>query len=142
LFQSQATWHRPILPGFDQRQEWPFLRGKRHIPPARAAQRAGGALLVGDRLRPRDTRAAPRPGAVEHRFNDAGIAEERRRLGGRLLRREGTRSQGVELGAHARRKAIRTDVPLLRSAEAALRQELAAAGLRESEMTREIGARD
>ena len=57
------------------------------------------ALLVGDGLRPRDARADPRPAVVQPLVEHPGPAEERRRIGGRLLRPEGAGGQGVELGA-------------------------------------------
>ena len=55
LRRHQAARHRPVLP------DWAIAdsgrraaRRRRHLPPDRAARRAGRAVLVGDGLRPRD----------------------------------------------------------------------------------------
>ena len=79
------------------------LRRRQHLSPERAGERAGQAVLVGDRLRPRDARADPRDAVVEPLVQHAGAAEERRRFGGRLLRPQGSRGQGIELGSDERR---------------------------------------
>ena len=70
------------------------------------------------------------------RVDHAGLAEERRRLGGRLFRSQGAGRQGVELGADQRGWKVRSAVPSLRPGEAVLRQDVGAAGHREDRSSR------
>ena len=135
VFQRQASGDRPVLPDDDRGQGRQAARRRQHLSPERAGERAGQAVLVGDGLRPRHPCPDPRHAVGEPLFPDAGAAEERRRLGGRLLRSQSAGGQGVELGSDERRRKIRSPVPLLWPGEAAVRQDVEAAGHRESEVT-------
>ena len=132
LYRHQAPGRRPVLPDLHQGQGRRRLRRRQDLSPDRAAERAGRAVLVGDRLRPADARADPQHAARQPLVADPRDAEERRRLDRRLLRPEGAGRQGVELGADRSGAQVRADVPALRADEGAVRQDVEAAGRRAS----------
>ena len=92
---------------------------------ATAYDRATHALI---RNQPHSSRASTTP----------GLAEKRRRLGGRLFRPESAGGQGVELGADQRGRKVRSPVSPLRTREAVLRQDVGAAGHREDRLRKLI----
>ena len=69
---------------------------------------------------------------------DAGPEKERGRFGGHLLRPDGTGGQGIELGPDRPQRPLRGARPLLRPAEAAVRQDVEAAGHRADELNEPI----
>ena len=84
---AQAPRRGPVLLMASKDKDGAAFDGGRHIG-YRAGRRAGGAVLVGDAVRPGHTpysrRLAARPLLAV-----PGLAEERRRVGGSLLRTEG-----------------------------------------------------
>ena len=64
----------------------------------------------------------------------SGLQEERRRLRRPLLRPQSPRRQRIQLGSHRPKRKIRSALPLLRAPEAAVRQDMEAAGHREDEL--------
>jgi hypothetical protein len=62
--------------------------------------------------------------------------EERRRLGGRLLRPDSARGEGIKLGANESRRQVRGDVPVLWPGEAFVRQDVEARRHREAELSK------
>src|SRR4029077_6120373 len=98
-------------------------------------ERAGEVVLVGDGLRPRDARVHPRDAEVGVLVPHAGTDEERRRLGGRLLRPDSAGGEGIKLGADESRRQVRGAVPVLWPGEASIRENMEAAGYREDPMS-------
>ena len=93
--------------------------------PAKAPVEQYWSATVYDRATHALIRDAKRrePIVAEH-----GAADQRGRLGRCLFRAEGSRGQGIELGAYQSEGWIRGSVPFVRTREGAVRQELGAAG--------------
>ena len=86
VHRHQTPRHRPVLPHREQGQGRWRARWQRDLSRARAAERAGRAVLVGDRLRPADARADQEHAARQPGLERGRGAGERRRLGRHLLR--------------------------------------------------------
>ncbi len=99
LFQRQAPRRRAVLPDDDPRQGPQAAGRQRHVPAERAGECAGETLLVCDGLRSRHARADPWQAMVQPLVEHAEAAEERRRIGGCVLRAESAARKGVELGS-------------------------------------------
>jgi len=121
---------RFVLSAGDRGRRWPASRWCRELSPCGAGKRSGQAVLVGDRLRPRyacaDTACAVAEPFVEY----PRAAEECRWVGRYLLRAYSASRQGIQLGSYERRRRVRGALPLLRSAEAFVRQDMAVARYR------------
>jgi hypothetical protein len=114
-----------------------LLRGEAgyrlRVPPKAPAQQFW-ALTLYDR---ETCRVYSRHAAPRHRFIRSEDAKEHRRFGGHLHRSEVTRGQRNELGADSARARLVSLFPLLRAGEAALREDMEAAGHREGHLIRE-----
>jgi hypothetical protein len=86
VLQPQAPGRGAVLPDGDRGQGQQIVRRRPHLSPERAGESSGRSVLVGDGVRPRDPRADPRDALVKPRLEHAGADEERRRVGGPLLR--------------------------------------------------------
>src|SRR5262249_48721324 len=106
------------------------------LSPDGAGERAGGAILVGDGIRPPDARADRRDVPPEPRVERHGRAEERRWLDQHLLQPHGPGGEGIQLGADRPEAAVRAAVPPLWAEEEVLRQGLGAAGRREGQLNK------
>ena len=131
LLQRQASGRVPILSADGQRQGRQAAGRQVLLSFESAGERAGHPILVDDRLQPRDARLHPECPVGRPLLADAGTAKERGRFGGHLLRPDGAGGQGIELGPDRPERPLRGARPLLRSAEAAVRQDVEAAGHRE-----------
>ncbi len=128
LHRHQAAGRRPDVPDLDQGQGRQRLRRRPNLSPHGAAERAGRAVLVGDRLRPPDPRADQEHAARQPLLADPRDAEERRRLDRCLLRPARAGGQGEQLGADRPGPQIRADVPRLCTHQGPVREDLGAAG--------------
>src|SRR4029434_8957972 len=88
------------------------------------------ALLVGHPLRGRHALPARQPAADRRPVVAHGPAEERRRLGGHLLRAEGAEAPREQLDSHRPGAQLVLVLPSLRTHPAVLRPGLAAGRLR------------
>src|SRR5689334_5902882 len=99
------------------------------VSPARSAQRADQAVLVGHPLRRRHPRADPEPAENCRSFLAHGPAQERGWLGGHLLRTDGAGWVREELDSDSARQELVFVFPVLPADRGLLRSVLAVAGL-------------
>jgi hypothetical protein len=88
LLHPQASGARPVLSDDPQGQGGPESGWQQELSPCRAGERAGEPVLVGDGLRPRDSRPYSRHDPVRPRIAKPRLAKERGWLGGHLFRTE------------------------------------------------------
>ncbi len=109
------------------------VRRRQDLQAAPSAERSGQGLLVGDRLRQPDPLDDPDGSALpECQQPEQGPPGQRGRLRGRLVRSQGTRGKGEQLGADNPGQGLVHDPAPLWPAGALVRQELAAGGDRAS----------
>ncbi len=125
---GQAPGRRTVLSVRLPRQGRQSAQRCRRLSSSRAAKAAGAAILVGRALRLRHTRTDPQHAARQPLLAVTRPPNQPRRLSRSLLRAEGARGQGSQLGSDRRQGPIRGALPLLRSRQAAFRQNLGIAG--------------
>ena len=85
--------------------------GREHLSTARSRE----SVLGCDRIQSGNVVVLSKLDSTHSRFIGQGIEQERRRLGGHLLRPEGARKSGVELDLHPDGEKLVPVVPLLRT---------------------------
>ena len=146
MFHYYATGITPAMTnskpgtGLDLRHRGPgcagqLLRRRQDVQGHAARADPGRQLLVLHRLRqPAPLAARDRPEARRPRQHFAQPEEERRRLGHRVLRAQGARGPGGQLGADRSGQGLERPAAAVRAAGALVRQELEAGGLRGREV--------